>query len=769
MAKTTSGPQLASAAPTGNDVADFTKDWKRLQAQKWRMRGGVEARMILNLAHRFGEQYIQQARDAIYARPMDKDEAKNRLRLVFNLIKKQRNRKIGHLFRIGNEFRITPSTNDPAALDTSDVVNRARKCLDRKLKERLQHWRRLSWMVDTGVVIEHTPWIEEATAEPIPAYDDSTGQLLWRDAQNPDPNAILTQSQVMQACQMGASPERFTVVMHTILTGEVGSQIVSGLNFFIDASVPTISELGHDQACYIAEVKTLGFIGETFGQEAEAKVQASINKDLSIVRSRLLDRGGSAVANMNIRDILPAITGSALPDDPPMTIVLTRYQPGCRDYPNGRRSILTPYGVMLEDGETPYGEIPCTDFHYEAPTTSFWTGDFITDLIPPQKFLNKRMSQLGEAANAQLYEMLLLGGELTAADLPSDIHGVVEDGINEDGSPRVVPLQHAQLPSFFLDSIKLVVEQLMTIGAVDMMDHKQMPGQIRGPMVLPLFQEMVDSEDAPLYMHLAEQLAAVHQQRINRMKQFYPPIRTMQATGPGKRDEVLVFHTQDILRSGITYTVSYDPGSIYPEFSALREARIIERLASPLAGLYADRRTGRIDYTKLAYELRFSDADDTDRQSQYRTLAKHLIGRLYKGEPLSQTLPEAPYPFWDHGTVLDELESAMATTEWMESSVAVRQEFMGFYEKARQYLAAIQQSMEQAAQSQMMQSAVAQAAQFTAAKVAADTAAASESQLRISEAMAGRMGPATVVAANAADQQARGARPPMAPGPTGVQ
>lgn len=737
---------MANAPTVSPDVSTFTKDWQRLQSQKWRMRGGVEARMILNLAMRFGEQYVQQSRDAIFARPLDKDESRNRLSLVFNLLKKQRNRKIGHLFRIGNEFRITPDTPDPTALDAADVVQRLRRGLDRKLKERLQHWRRLSWLVDTGVCIEHTPWIDNATEEPIPAYDESTGQLLWRDNQNPDPNATLVQSVVERMVQTGATPERFRVIEHPILTGEVGSQIISGLNFFIDAGTLTIDDLAPDEGCFIAEVKTVDWVGEVFGNDAAARIGSSAGHDLGIVRTRLLDRGGASVANINMRDLLPAIQGSQGPDDPKLTILLTRYSPSSRRWPHGRRSILTPHGVMLDDGDITYGEVPLTDFHYEAPITSFWTGDFITDIVPTNKFLNKRMSQLGEMANSQIYETLLLGPELSKQDIPTDIPGHVEDGLNEAGQPMVAPLTHSQPPQFFLESIKIVIELLQQISAVDLLDHPQLPGQIRGPMVLPLMQEIVDSEDAPLYQHLADQLARVHQQRVNRVKQFYPPLRTLHYTGRGKRDEVLVFHTDKVLRSGVAYTITADPGTIYPEFSALKEARIIERLSGPLAGLYTDARTGKMDFSKIAWELRFTDDDDTDRASQMRVLAQHLIGRLWEGEPLSQTMPEIPYPFWDHGVVLDELMVAMITTEWLESSNPVKQEFTALYEKCRQYLAAIQEAQMQSVQSQMMQGAVAQTTQQVAAKVAADTTDTAMRQIQQQTAMARQNPPAQQLA-----------------------
>lgn len=726
------------------DVAEFTNDWQRLQNQKQRMRGGVESRMICNLAMRFGEQYVTQARDSVLTRPIGKDAELNRLSLVFNLIKKARNRKIGRLWSIANEFRASPDIIDPKAFDQATVINKLIKGLNKRLRERSQHWLRLSWLVDTGVVMEHIPWIEEASGEqePVPQYDEQ-GELLWRDAQNPDQKALLPQSAVEQMVEQGATQERFTTAEKLQQVGDVGSQIVSGLNFFIDNSVPTIAQLGPDQACYIAEVKTVGFIRETFGNDVAAQIEANVGSDLSIVKTRLLDRGPS-VANINLRDLMPAIQGSRGPEDPPMCIMLTRYQPPCANWPNGRRSLLVPRQVMLEDEDVDYGEVPVVDFHYEAPTTNFWTGDYITDLVAPQKFLNKRLSQAGEYANASLYEVLLLGGELGRDDIPTDLPGIVKGGIDDTGNPRVKVLQHQEMGQWFLEVTKLVVELMGSMSSSDLTDHRQFPGQLRGPMALPMLQEILDSEDGPLYMHLGEQLARVHQQRINRVKQFYPPIRTLHFTGSGKKDEVLVFHKEAILKAGTSFTVSVDPGSLLPEFSALREARLIERLSGPLAGLYTNKRTGKLDFSRIASELRFGDADDTDRESQYRDLAQHLIARLWQGEALP---PEIPYAFWDHDAMLDELEASMATTEFLEASSEVKQNFVSLYEKHRQFLAAIQQAQMDSVQNQMMQGVIAQTSQQVAAKVAAETTDAALGQIRTQAAMAKTNPPVDQVAA----------------------
>ncbi len=713
MAKSKSG--------TDPDVYDFSKDFRRLQTQKWRTRGGVEARMLLSLGMYFGEHGIVQTREAVMTRTIGKDEDMNRLNLVFNMLKKVARRKMGHIWRLRPDCGASPNRKDPRAYDQADVVNDLNRALDFKLKERIQHWRRIWWLVLTGVVISHTPWIEDTTQEPIPAFDPETGELLWRDNQG---GKIVPQSVVEQIVQQGVPPERFSPVEHLTLVGDVGDEVISGLNFFIDAGTTTISQLPPDQACYIAQVKTVDWIADNFGSAAAKSVTSRPGDDLSIIKTKLLDRGPS-LASMNLRDLVPAIQGSRTADDPPMAVILTRYQPANKDWPHGRRSILVPDQAMLDDDETPYSEIPCVDIHFDAPTNSFWTGDFLTDLIPPQKFLNKRWSQMGESANATIHEILLLGGELGRNDIPTDIPGVIPDGLDEEGRSRVQSLNRSELPGWFLQSTQEVAQFLSGIGSSDLTQQSQFPGQLRGPLALPIIQELMDSEDAPFYEHLGEQLALIKQLRVNRVKQFYPPIRTLHYTD--SKDEVLVFHTDEILRAGTDFTIMVDPSTLMPELSAMRRARVIEDLTGPLAILYTDPRTGKLDASKIAMAVKYQDRGIEDRQTKARRLAQHLIARIWQGEAISQTNPEIPYPFWDHATFLDEYDNAMVTTEFLEASVQVRTEFQTQYEKHRQFLAAIQQSQMDSVQSNMMNGAMSMAVQQAAVKaasVASDSAIA---------------------------------------------
>jgi len=310
---------------------------------------------------------------------------------------------------------------------------------------------------------------------------------------------------------------------------------------------------------------------------------------------------------------------------------------------------------------------------------------------------------------------VLLGGTLSKQDIPSDLPGVVKDGIDESGNPQVVPMQRGQLPGWFVESIRLIVDMMDSQGGADLLSQRKFPGQLRGPLAIPMLQELLDSEDGPLYAHLGESLADVHQNRMNRIKAWYPPVRTLHYLGANNRDEVMVFHTDEILRNGYDYQISVDPNSLLPEISSLREARVRERLESPLAGLYINKRTGKIDYTKVADDLKNGDRQREGRESQYRKLARQLIGRLWQGKVLDQRIP---LPFWDHDTMMDELEAAMATIEWLEASEQVKTGFAQLWEKHRAFLQQLHDSQQSAVEGRMMQSAVAQATQQAAAKAA---------------------------------------------------
>lgn len=702
-------------------VSAYVDDWRRLQNQKARQFGGVEARVLTSLCMYFGEHFVQQQGFQLVGRPMTDDD-KNKLWLTFNMLARAVDRKIGRLWSIDHQFRATPNTLNPVAWDQADVVTKLIKSLSRKVKEGNQQWNRLWWLLLGGVVVEHTPWALEVAEEALPDYDPETGEMLWIDHwQNDQPVPFaFVQAEVSK----GAPPERFEPKETVQLVGEVGSEIVTPLNFFIDASVTSIRNLSADQACYVAWVKSKGWIEDNFGAEKANQIAGS--GDLNIVKTVLSQGNAPTTAGMNLQDLIPAIQGTRKVNDPEMCVVLTRYLPRSTKNPNGKRCIFTPEGVLLDETDIKeYEGIPCTDIHWRPNATSFWSPDFLTNMIPAQKFLNKRMSQLGESANAQVYEMILLGAGLKREKIPTDYHGIVEDAIDESGNPQVLRSGGTPLPGFFMDSIKTVVEFIETLGSSDLLGQRKFPGQIRGPLAIPMLQELLDSEDGPFYTHLGEQLAEIHQQRVNRVKVFYEPIRTLHYVGNNNKNETLVFHTSNVLRQGWDYNIDIEPSSLLPEISSMREARVMERLQS-MPMLYMNRRTGKVDVSKIASDLKYNDTEREDRESQYRKLARQFIGALWNGKQLD---PNLPMPFYDHDVMMDEFESSMATTEWLEASQQVKQGFVDFYNKCQAFLQKLHDQQNSVMENKMLQNAVAMATQQAAAKAAADATDAALEQV----------------------------------------
>jgi hypothetical protein len=437
---------------------------------------------------------------------------------------------------------------------------------------------------------------------------------------------------------------------------------------------------------------------------------------------------------VHLQDLIPRIQGSRTQNDPDMAVVVERFQPMSDTHPRGKYSAFIPGEQMLHDGDNPYESIPVVDFHWSPTTTSFWNNDYVSDLIAPQRFLNKRLSQLGEQANASIYADELLGPTLKREDIPSDYPAPIEGGLTESGVKMVQRRDPPNLPAWFMQSVELTIKLMREIaGGVDLFSESKFPGQMRGPMAVPMLQEIIDTQWGNLYQHLGQRMAKVKEMRINRVKEYYPSFRTLHYTDKSMKDEVFIFQTSEILKSGTDYSITVERGSLIPELRALREARIREHLQSPLSVLYIDERTGRIDKEKIASDLSMGDIGREATESKYRKLGMSLVERLWQGQQLPEHIP---MPFWNLRVIMDELESEMATTEWLSASPEIQQGFVAFWNRCRKYLMEASERRQDGMQQQQIQGAVAQAAQQAAAKAAAEAIDMAMDQMKESQKIA---------------------------------
>lgn len=167
-----------------------------------------------------------------------------------------------------------------------------------------------------------------------------------------------------------------------------------------------------------------------------------------------------------------------------------------------------------------------------------------------------------------------------------------------------------------------------------------------------------------------------------------------------------------------------------PELRALREARLTERLKGPLALLYMDERTGKLDKSKIAADLQFGDTGRESREAVYRKLALERIKMLWEGK----TIPPVQ-PFYDHKKMLDELEASMSTTEFMRASQKIQALFGQEWKQHSEFLAAEAKAQQSAMQGQAVHQAVAQATQQAAAQAAADAVHEAMAQVHAQQSM----------------------------------
>ncbi len=713
-------------ADDAKNLADYTDDYDRLRAQKARNVGSVELRVLTNLAFASGEHWVGTQNRVLFTRKRDP----NKLYLVFNIAAQMIHKMLGRLSSIAPVFKARADKQDPKSIAKAQVVDKLIRALDEKLDQHSRTWEILWWMAIGGVAFEYVPWVKDATMEPMPQFDPETDELMWTDIRSGEQ---VPESFRQQAMSQGAPKEQFEVVEEMMLVGDVGSEVLSPLQVFIDSSVRSVDDLSPDQAVYIAKIRTLGWIEANYDVSKETIQNIKDASDVRIL-STDIKQFGDPTGSVHLQDLIPRIQGSRTQNDPDLAVVVERFQPISSKHPRGKYSCFIPGEQILHDGDNPYESIPLIDFHWGPTTTSFWSNDYVSDLIAPQRFLNKRLSQLGEQANASIYANELLGPTLKREDIPSDYPAPIEGGLTDGGVKMVQRRDPPNLPAWFMQSVELTIKLMREIaGGIDLFSDNKFPGQLRGPMAVPMLQEILDTQWGNLYQHIGQRMSKVKEMRINRVKEYYPPFRTLHYTDQSMRDEVFIFQTSEILKSGTDYSITVERGSLVPELRALREARIREHLQSPLGVLYMDERTGRIDKEKIAADLSMGDIGREDRDAQYRKLGMSIVERLWQGQQIPEHLP---MPFWNLRVIMDELESEMATTEWLTASPEIQKGFVDFWNRCRKHLMEASERRQDGMQQQQIQGAVAQAAQQAAAKAAAEAIDVAMEQMKASQQIA---------------------------------
>lgn len=684
--------------------AALTKEFRRYQSQKTEH----EKRWIESLLYYHGMQYhyVQGGRIG----QLGKDD--NNIRLTVNYTRKRTDQFIGRASAADPVFRAKPDTKKPDDMSNAEVVDQMVLATSQKLDEPELDWEKLYWMALTGNAFEYTRWMPDKVREPVKQMSPN-GELMWEDQEMQE---VVPQRQAQVLVQQGAAPERFKVYEKMESTGDIDVEILGPLNVFCPNSIKSLKDLAPGQSVMIAKVRTRGWIEQNYpGVKNVDKLVRT--EDIRIVKTDLAFEDAFN-GRTSVHDLIPVVQGKVTEDDPDMFVLIERFTQPDKEYPRGRYTAFVPnqeFGVLVDD-DSPYEYgFPVVDYHFTRGA-SFWKNGLTEMFLSMQDFINKRISQAAEFANANVQTPWLLGPGIQKGDVPRDVNGFVEKGLSAEGIPLVQQLQVQGPGGWFTRTMEEGLRALDSIAGQDLFTERQFPGQLRGPSAVPMLQEIKDSEWKPLFQHISQQKAKAVMTRIGLIRQFYPAERVMHYVSRDLTEEVLIFNADDILRSGVDYRVSVEPGTIMPEMKALNEARISERFNNGLGQiLYSDDRTGMIDKAKLAMDLKFGDIGRVSAEAAARKMASQAIKLLWQGRPVPVI------PFQNHAAHLDELVAEMETMEWLNASPQVQQVFMQHMQERMEIQAQQAAQAQEAAQQQAMAATANQVAQQTAAATVQQT------------------------------------------------
>lgn len=713
------------------DLQKLTREFHRLRDQKYSEHGNVEARVLEAICAVNGDHWAQ-----VSSGTLQFTHQSAGVKVPFNFIRNRKKKIKGRLTAFSPVFRAQPDTTDPADIDQAEVVDKLISAIDQKIGQDSKTGEIIDWLLDGGMCVEHTPWVPNATVEPMPVrLEDRPDiaalyptadprELLFSDNNNPERDPIPSSVKDAEIQLTGAPPESFEVVEELREEGDPGSEIHGPLTFFVDASVTDIHKLSPDQSVQFAGVKDKSWIAENFDDKEIEKLNGGRGIDtldaednIQIIKTNL-SRAGSSLGGVNLSQLLPAIQGSKGANDPDMFVVITRYQDRSKKNPDGRMTVFVPDQLILKDGPNPYDDgIPATVYNYETVTTTIFTTGWVTDLIPVNMTFDRVASDIIDYMRKLGKSPILGGPGMTEEDWgKGDQTRFIPNGLNENGTPKFAQAEVAQMPAMMPQLVELLQRTMDDLaGGTDLFQERKFPGQLRGSNAVAWLQEILDTQYGPLFSHLAERMAQAKQKRINRWKQFAPAVRTLHYVSRDDRVEVFKFHNEDILRSGTEYNITIERGSLVPELRAMREARIAERLNGPMSIMYIDERTGMFDKGKIAADLQMGDASRETREAKPRKLARDIIERLRKGM-------NAPMPrmFMDPIPMMDEFEDVMNDMDFLEASQQVQQNIEAYYQMLMQMAQQRAQQQQQAIMGQNEQAALAQGVQQAVARSSAE-------------------------------------------------
>jgi hypothetical protein len=360
--------------------------------------------------------------------------------------------------------------------------------------------------------------------------------------------------------------------------GSVKMEVVSPFHVFVpDLSVEEIEEQPY---IIHSTIKDIGYVKRTYGIDVTASMAAE---------DEILDQTFMNIqtdANVNKKDSVLCHEVWIKPG-------------GHKLFPAG--GLLTVIGGQvvqrMDNFPYPHGEYPFAKFDH-VQTGKYYSDSVVTDLIPLQRELNRTRSQIVEAKNLMSKPQLLAAkGSVEPRKITSEPGQVV---LYQPGLPPPTPLPLQALPSYVLQEVDRLVQDMDDVSGQHEITRGQNPSQVTAFSALSYLQDQDESKLASSIASVEEYVEKVARLYLKYVVYFWDLPRTVRVVGRDKMVDAAAWKGSD-LRGNTDIRVEH--GSAIPLGKQQKQAFLLDLF-----------KLGALDPSMLFELLEMNDLHDANSE-----------------------------------------------------------------------------------------------------------------------------------------------------------
>jgi len=333
--------------------------------------------------------------------------------------------------------------------------------------------------------------------------------------------------------------------------GDVKMEVVSPFHLLVPDL--TIEEIEEQPYVIHSTIKTAEYVKRTYGVDVSPKVSATDE----LFRTEFL----------NIKN-----DASVTKKDGVLCHEVWIKPYGHKLFPRGGLlTVVDSQVVQRVDGYPyPHGEYPFAKFDH-IQTGKFYADSVITDLIPLQRELNRTRSQIIESKNLMAKPQLMAPkGSIDPRKITSEPGQVIQyqPGLNP---PTPLPIQ--SLPSYVLQEVDRLVQDMDDVSGQHEISRGQNPSQVTAYSALSYLQEQDESKLASSVASVEEFVEKVARQYLKYVIYYWDIPRAVRIVGRDKSVDAAIWKASD-LRGNTDIRV--EPGSAIPLGKQQRQAFLLD-------------------------------------------------------------------------------------------------------------------------------------------------------------------------------------------------